>query len=376
MRIAFLCKRHYTGKDVIHDRYGRLYELPRQLNRLGHDVQAWCLDYRGCRDEAQQHDLTTNQAMRWNSRATRGMRIAHLPTYPLHLLKQLDTFRPDLLIGASDIPHVALSVWLSRQLGLPCVIDLYDNFESFGQARIPGFHILLRYAIRNADLIVTVSRALREKIQRDHRPRAPIQVMPNGINASTFAPGSRSGARKLLGLPLTAPLIGTAGCLSRMKGVDTLYAAWQRLQQARPELHLVLAGPREKNLPLPIGSRVHYLGELAETQVATLFRALDVGVITVQDSPFGRYCFPQKASEMLACQLPIVASNVGEMPHLLASLPQALFNPDNPHALAMAVLSQLDAPCLSPSPALNWNDLVKALEPALEQLDRSYSRER
>src|SRR5690606_2062922 len=129
MRIAFLCKRHYTGKDVIHDRYGRLYELPGQLSRLGHDVQAWCLDYRGYRDELQQHRLSTNQMLRWNSRATRGAHAALLPSYPLHLLKQLTAFKPDLLIGASDIPHVALSAWLSQRLGLPCATDLYDNFE-------------------------------------------------------------------------------------------------------------------------------------------------------------------------------------------------------------------------------------------------------
>ena len=44
MRIAFLCKRHYTGKDVITDRFGRLYEIPHQLALLGHEVKAWCLD--------------------------------------------------------------------------------------------------------------------------------------------------------------------------------------------------------------------------------------------------------------------------------------------------------------------------------------------
>ena len=38
MRIAFLCKRRYMGKDVIDDRYGRLYEFPFQLARLGHEV--------------------------------------------------------------------------------------------------------------------------------------------------------------------------------------------------------------------------------------------------------------------------------------------------------------------------------------------------
>jgi hypothetical protein len=41
MRIAFLCKRQYMGKDVILDRYARLYEIPYQLARLGHTVRGY-----------------------------------------------------------------------------------------------------------------------------------------------------------------------------------------------------------------------------------------------------------------------------------------------------------------------------------------------
>ena len=45
MRIAFLCKRRYMGKDVIDDRYARLYEIPYQLAECGHDVLGLCLSY-------------------------------------------------------------------------------------------------------------------------------------------------------------------------------------------------------------------------------------------------------------------------------------------------------------------------------------------
>ena len=45
MRIAFLCKRRYMSKDVILDRYARLYEIPRQLALLGHEVLGLCMSY-------------------------------------------------------------------------------------------------------------------------------------------------------------------------------------------------------------------------------------------------------------------------------------------------------------------------------------------
>ena len=151
MRIAFLCKRHYTGKDVIFDRYGRLYEIPNQLARTGHDVRAWCLDYYGSSDIEDLLQANDAAQVVWSSYAIGGLRAIRLATYPAWLHQQLANFKPDIVIGASDIPHVSLAAWLGRQLGVPYVVDLYDNFESFGQARIPGFKKLLARAVRHAD---------------------------------------------------------------------------------------------------------------------------------------------------------------------------------------------------------------------------------
>lgn len=370
MRIAFLCKRQYTGKDVIFDRFGRLYEWPRQLARLGHDVRAWCLDYRGHQDEMQQHEEKPGSLV-WVSLSIGGVRAARVSTYPHQMHRQLLDFKPDVVIGASDIPHVALATWLGRKLNVPCVVDLYDNFESFGQARIPGFRALLAYAIRNANLVVTVSQALREKILADHVPSHPVLAMPNGINRAVFSSGDRTQARLALGLPVDVQLIGTAGGLSRMKGLRTVYAAWQHMQRHHSSLHLVLAGPVEKGFPPPVGSRVHYLGELPERKVANLFRALDVGIIPLADSPFGRYCFPQKVYEMLASHLPVVVANTGEMSSLFAHWPEVLFAPDDSRGLTAAVLRQLEQPSMPTIQILDWSKLVKQLEPIIEHLTRT-----
>ena len=368
MRIAFLCKRHYTGKDVILERYGRLYEIPNQLTRAGHNVRAWCLDYYGNSDS--EHRLQANDAAQvvWSSYATGGLRAIRLAAYPVWLYKKLAKFKPDIVIGASDIPHVSLAAWLGRQLGVPYVVDLYDNFESFGQVRIPGFQKLLSHAVHHADLVITVGQALQEKIWRDYAPTSTILVMQNGINPHTFYPSNRVQARQALGLPIHAKLIGTAGGLSRMKGLETVYTAWQHLEQTQPDLHLVLAGPVEKNFSPPNGLRVHYLGELSAKKVADLFRALDVGIIPLKDSSFGCYCFPQKAYEMLACHLPVVAANIGEMASLFALWPQALFSPDNPQELIASVLQQLEKPVFFPLPVQEWKDLGLSLSKNLELL--------
>lgn len=364
MRIAFLCKRYYTAKDVIADRYGRLFQLPNQLAQLGHEVHAWSLDYRTGNDSQWKYPVAHGM-LTWSSYAAGGVKAAMLAAYPQRLSRQLADFHPDLLIGASDIPHVALATWLGRRLNVPTVVDLYDNFESFGQARIPGFRALLVRAVRRADLVITVSQMLKQKVLSDYRPTNPVLVMPNGVDTTIFSPGPRSQARKALGLPADAQLVGTAGGLSRMKGLDTIYGAWGQMQARHPDLHLVLAGPVEERLPLPTGPRVHHLGALPQLQVAELFRALDVGLISVPDSSFGRYCFPQKAYEMLACGLPVAVADVGEMSTLFASYPELLFKAADHDALAAVVSRQLDAPLRPALAVRDWRTLVRAIEPQL-----------
>ncbi|MDM0044628.1 glycosyltransferase family 4 protein [Variovorax dokdonensis] len=339
LRVAFICKRRYMGKDVILDRYARLYEIPRQLAHLGHDVSAWCLDYQGTEAGSWEHDGGVGR-LRWRSQPIRPWFLPPLLTYPSRLLRQLQEFAPDVLIGASDIPHVAIGSWLAGHLGCAYVADLYDNFEGFGQARIPGFVGALRRGVRRADLVITTSEPLREYVLANYPPRGEVVPMPSSVDLQIFCPMDRGAARRALGLPPDATLVGTAGGLHREKGVEPLYEAWSRSLSKHDHIHLVLAGPLDPSCPLPTGDRVHYLGQLGHSEVATLFNALDVGVISVLDTPFGRYCFPQKAYEMLACRLPVVAANVGAIGTLLAKYPNLLFAPGSSEGLAGAVLYQ------------------------------------
>jgi hypothetical protein len=46
MKILVLNKRQYMGKDLLDDRFGRFWELPLELARLGHEVRGLALSYR------------------------------------------------------------------------------------------------------------------------------------------------------------------------------------------------------------------------------------------------------------------------------------------------------------------------------------------
>lgn len=364
MRIAFVCKRRYMSKDVILDRYARLYEIPRQLARLGHTVEAICLDYRQSTPAGRWEHEAGPGNLHWEARSAGwlGLGLVH---HPWHVLERLRAFAPDLVIGASDIPQVVLGSWLAKRLRVPFVADLYDNFEGFGQARIPGMVGALRRAVRRASLVLTTSEPLQRFVEEIYRPAGRVIAMPSSVDKSVFHPRERRACRSTLGLPPEASLIGTAGGLYRDKGVDTLYEAWRLLQQERPDVHLVLAGPYDASAPPPTGERVHYLESLPHERVAELFCALDVGAICIQDTAFGRYCFPQKAYEMLACDLPVVAADIGAMGALLVSTPGCLYRSGDERDLADKLLNQLHQPTRPQVVIEDWQALIARIEPEL-----------
>lgn len=372
MRIAYLCKRHYMGKDVILDRYARLYEIPYQLARIGHTVEAYCLDYRS-RGKAGTavHDAQPGR-LTWHAQSLRQA----IPTYPWTLLAQLRKFNPDVVIAASDIPHVSLGAWLARRLNRPFVADLYDNFEGLGQARIPGMVARLRKAVRAAALVTTTSEPLRDLVVDGYRAEGEAIAMPSTIDKAVFRPRDAAECRAALDLPPGARLIGTAGGLSRDKGIDVLYRAWPILSARVPDAHLVLAGHQERSLPIPQGERVHFLGALPHERVAALFCALDVGVICIPQTPFGRFSFPQKAYEMLACRLPVVAANVGAMGSLFSDYPRCLYRSDDAEDLAGKIETQLSERVVANVPIDDWEQIIRNLEQKLQKVGLSGSASR
>ena len=377
------------GKDVIHDRYARLYEIPNQLAQLGHEVRCYCLDYHPSRTSATskiefdkksaqgsdqgtwQHDVSGTGSLHWSSTPFGLPQLGQWFAYPRRLLRELkSSFQPDVLIGASDIPHAALTAWLSKRLDRPYVIDLYDNFEGFGQARIPGFVPALRHATRNAGLVLTTSEPLRQKVLHEYRAKGMVISMPSSVDLDVFKPQDQRTARQSLGLPEQVHLVGTAGGLTVDKGIEPLYKAWELIAARNPDVHLVLAGPFRQELPPPKGERVHYLGQLNHAQVANMFNALDVGIISILDTPFGRYCFPQKAYEMLACNLKLAVTDIGEMSELFASTPEVLFSAGDAPAMAQAIEGQLIGQAAHTHRIRDWKTLIGDIEPHLKAMSR------
>lgn len=337
MKILFLCKRHYTSADVFDGRYGRLYEIPRYLAELGHVVELVCHSYRGGLPEDRREESGNFALSTWNLGAEP---VSGFWRHARRLERLAGSYRPEVIIGASDCFQVILASRLARRRVLPFVADLYDNFASFGAARLPGVHPLYSRALNHADAITVVSGELLRLVRDRYRAPGRLYLVENAASGPFLENYDRAGCRGRFGFAPDRRYVGTAGALSRAKGIDVLLDAFEDIG---PEsgMDLVLAGRRDRRLAIPARENIHYLGELAHDEIPQLFTALDLGVICIRDDEFGRYCFPQKFPEMAACGLPLVAADVGEMRRLLAGHSECLYAPDDREDLKQAIREQV-----------------------------------
>lgn len=181
-----------------------------------------------------------------------------------------------------------------------------------------------------------VAEALRNHL-RGWEPR----VILNGIDTERFTPGDRDEARRNLGLPRQARLIGCAARLHPVKGHRFLLDALSALPG---DVHLALAGAGEEasalerqSRRLGIERRVHFLGRVDE--MPTFYRALDA------------FCLPSLAEglplstlEAQSSGVPVVVTDAGGSPESACPSSGRVVPAGEVGALAEALLSVLDAP--------------------------------
>lgn len=369
LRILVLSKRQYTGRDLLDDRYGRLFEIPKSLAKLGHQVRGLTLSYRS-RGSAPPPSESSGGVI-WES-------MNALPFSPIGALRHIKRIReicadfcPDIVWASSDPWHAIATQLTCQPLGIPFVLDLYDNYESFGLSQAPGVIPMFRAACRSANGLTVIGETLAEHLQTHYQLPSglPLLILGNAVDTELFSPIDQRTARRTLGLPEDGLLIGTAGALDATRGITTLLEAYAQLSHTFPSLRLVLAGPRDKHINRFKNIPFCDLGVLPTNKVPLFWNAMDVAIIQNRDSAFGKYCYPQKLNEIIACGIPIVASDVGEVRRLIRNYPECLAEPDSPSALADRIASQLEKRIVIDHDNLwNWKQRAEALSEFFERI--------
>jgi sugar transferase (PEP-CTERM/EpsH1 system associated) len=168
------------------------------------------------------------------------------------------------------------------------------------------------------DRFVTVSGDLRRWLTEDVRvPAWKVVTINNGVDLSKFASGDRQNARRVLGLPGEALVIGTVGRLDPVKDQALLLRAFASLGGACRNARLVVGGGgpcraalAQQGAVLGISDRLHLMGERHD--IPLVLSAFDLFVL-----PSIAEGSSNTILEAMASGLPIVATRVGGNPELV-----------------------------------------------------------
>lgn len=349
MRILTLCKRHPQGRDMMTRPYGRFHHLPRLLAREGDVVLQVFLGFPG-------HDAMADECEGMR-RISLTLAPAQLPGLWRELNAIASDFRPDWIAGLSDSWVGVLAQALAVRHDARAWLDAYDNYEAYMAWNLP-LHWLWRRACARAELVTAAGPQLAARLQSHRHGGMPAQVLPMAADPA-FVRHDRAAARASLGLPETAPLLCYAGGWTASRGTHLILDVLRRVRRERADARLVLSGhPPAEALSEP---GVIGVGYLPDAELPMLLSAVDVACVVTANTGFGRFSYPAKLYEALACGTPVVASRSAPVSWILGEDSPALAEVGDAGDFARRVLAQLQHPERHPLAHEDWEAHARRL---------------
>ena len=192
-------------------------------------------------------------------------------------------------------------VWLARAATHAKIIR-----HLHGRILEPGGLTLVNFSARDYDAVVTVSQAVANRVVD-----GPSRVIYAGV---AVPPGDPAALRPR---PTSELILGTAGRLVELKGIEYLFRAVAALRREFPALRVEIAGsgPERQKLETAaarsgLGDCVAFLGWVRD--LTSVLPRWDVFVM-----PSLEEGFPIAALDAMAAGLPVVATSVGGVPELI-----------------------------------------------------------
>jgi glycosyltransferase involved in cell wall biosynthesis len=268
--------------------------------------------------------------------------------YRLHLPLWIETWT-----GPLDLFHAPDFVLPPVRPDTRTIVTIHDlSFvrepETVMPGMLPHLHKWVPHSVRRADHVIAVSEATRQDLIKLYQtPPEKISVLYHGVTPNfepVTDPAKLAAVRQKYGLG-ERPFVLSVGTIQPRKN-------YQRLIQALAKLNspvaLVIIGSKgwkyedifNEVARLDLAERVHFLGFVADADLAALYSA---ATLFVYPSLYEGFGLP--VLEAMACGTPVVASNQSALPEVVGEA-GLLVNPRDVEAMAAAIARLLTEPDL------------------------------
>jgi glycosyltransferase involved in cell wall biosynthesis len=267
----------------------------------------------------------------------------HFHFYP-QLGRRMRTFQPDLVHIDEEPYNLATfhALWLARRVGAHALWFTWQNLKR--HYPLP-FRLIEAYTLNHTDYAIAGSEGAAQ-VWREKGYSGRMAVIPQfGVDPDLFAPSEvgrlgRLSARRDAARGFTIAYVGR---LVPEKGVDVLLEALAELPGVW-RLRVVGHGPEEEKLKsrvrlLGISHRVSFEGWLPSVRMPTFYRELDALVLPSRSQDNWVEQFGRVLIEAMACAVPVIGSDCGEIPHVIGNA--GLVFPEGDPAALRAALTRL-----------------------------------
>lgn len=271
-----------------------------------------------------------------------------------------------------------LTFAVARALGGPPYVATFHGRDVRDYKRRPWIERLaIRQIVRFASGLTAVSQELATLAESEIPGAKDVLVIRNGVSIDdlTVSAAVPRGlpSKYLLAVGRLYPLDGFA-----LKGQDLIIRAWSRLQVAKPDLHLLLAGADDERRGYEslaetcgVSSQVHILGSMPRPQLLAIMAGA-IGIVTASRSEGGGPTMTVLEAGSFA--RPLIASSIPAHTEFLeCGVDSLLVPPEDPESIASAVLLLVNDPALATKLGKALQEKVRATGSA-EQMCERYVR--
>jgi glycosyltransferase involved in cell wall biosynthesis len=225
------------------------------------------------------------------------------------------------LVHCWEEAYVAAAAQIARGLA-PNVPLVLATFQNIAKRYPPPFNWVERYSMARADGVIAFGRTAAEVVTARGFNRAPMAVIPPGVDLTQFRPDEARRAATLarLGWSDGPPVVGFLGRLVPEKGIewltmvlDRMTTPWRALVVGSGPLEKVISGWGGRH-----GDRVRVVTTAQHDEVPAYLNAMDVLCAPSRTTPRWREQFGRMLIEAFASGVAVVASTSGEIPYVVA----------------------------------------------------------
>ncbi len=308
MRIGITCYPTYGGSGVV------ATELGIELAARGHEI----------------HFISYAPPIRMPAKAERiwfhevevtNYPLFDHPPYTLALASKMfevaESSQLDLLHVHYAIPH-SVSAQLARSMSLPRRLPFITTLHGTDitlVGRDRSYLPITRFSIEQSDGVTAISQYLKKRTIEEFGTRNPIEVIPNFVNCDFYHRNEDQNARSAWA-PNGEPILMHLSNFRPVKRVTDVIEIFAKVREKMPaKLVMIGDGPdrgaaewlaRQKKLTRD----VLFVGK--QDQVYEKLGLADLFLLPSDLESFGL-----AALEAMACEVPVVASNVGGVPEVV-----------------------------------------------------------